>query len=814
MEQSIKRVAVLGAGTMGAGIAAHVANAGIPVLLLDLTPGELTEKERDRGLDLTHRSVRNRIAAEGLSRAKKQKPPAFMSREAERLVEIGNFEDDFGRLAEADWIVESVVEDLEIKRLLTARVDEVRRPGTLVTTNTSGQPIRSIAEGRSTDFRQCFFGTHFFNPPRHMRLVEIIRGDEADPLKVSWLAELLVQQLGKGVVFCKDTPNFIGNRIMAIHGGFVMEYGLEHGYRFEEVDAITGPLIGRPKTATFRLQDLVGIDVTHHVAKNLHPLIPDDFYRRVLRAPKWTGIVSALVERGWLGRKSGQGFYRKAKGEAGKPRYEVLNPETFDYEPQREARFESVDAVAKIGDLGERLAALFADERRGERGAELAWAATRHFLAYAAEVAQETAYDLVAVDNAVRWGFAYELGPFELWDRLGVEETAERMEASGIEVADWVKEMLFAEIPSFYRRDDGRVTGYYDWRTQSYSDLPYDERHVTVADLTRSAEPVASNAAASLHDMDDGVLLLEFHSEMNAIDDQLVEMLVEARRRLESDTYYGLVIGNDGPNFSVGANLAAIEEAALAGDFDGIRGVSRAFQEALQGLRYGAKPTVAAVNGMALGGGAEIALGVSRVVAHAESYVGLVEAGVGLVPAGGGLKELVRRNVSPAVGEANLAAEADPLPRLQKILETVAMAKVSSSAAEAFELGFLGPGDRVVMHRDHLLYEAKQEVLAMVADGYLPPPPARLYAGGRDLFAALKIRVWSMRQAGYASEHDALVAEKVAYVLAGGELSAPQWVAEEYFLELEREAFAELAATQKSQARIRRMLETGKPLRN
>ncbi len=806
MEHSIQRVAVLGAGTMGAAIAAHVANAGLPVLLLDMPPRELTAKEEKKGFSLDHPAVRNRIARDGLERAKKIKPPSFMSRHAQDLVEVGNFEDHLGRLAEVDWIIEAVVENLKIKRSLLARVDEVRRPGSLVTTNTSGLPIGSIVEGRSVDFRRHFFGTHFFNPPRYMRLVEIIRGDEADPLAVSSLAELIVRKLGKGVVFCKDKPNFIGNRIMAIHGAFVMEVALDLGYRFEETDAVTGKLIGRPKTATFRLQDLVGIDVSKFVGDNLHDLIPDDFYRRLLRAPRWTKVVDGLMERGRLGNKSGAGFYRKTKGG-----YEVLDPETFDYEPQQEVAFDGVAEVAKISDLGERLRTLFADERREQRGAELAWAAVRHFLAYAAEVAEEVAYDLTSVDNAVRWGFAHELGPFELWDQLGVAETAERMEASGIEVADWVKEMIFADIDSFYRVDDsGAVTGYYDWRTKSYADLPPEEHHIRVEDLRRATPPVAENDSASLIDMGDGVLLLEFHSKMNAIDQSMVEMMEEARRHLEGDAFYGLVIGNDGQNFSVGANLQEVGEAALSGDFDGIREGSRRLQEALADLRYGSKPVVAAVHGMALGGGAEIALGASRVVAHAESYIGLVEVGVGLVPAGGGLKELVRRSISVLMADP----AADPLPAAQKILETVALGKVSTSAFESGDWGFAGAGDRVVMHRDHLLDEAKQEVLSMVAEDYLPPPPAQLYAGGRDLYAALKMWVWSMQQAGYASDHDVLVAQKVAYIIAGGELSTPQWVDEKYFLELEREAFAELVATAKTQERIRHMLETGKPLRN
>ena len=815
MNTPIERVAVLGAGTMGAAIAAHVANSGLPVLLLDIVPRELTPKEEKKGLTLESPAVRNRIAREGLARTTRVRPAAFMSRAAAKLVAIGNLEDDLELLADADWIIEAVVERLDVKRELFARVDGVRRGGTLVTTNTSGLPIASIAEGLSDDFRRHFFGTHFFNPPRYMKLLEIVRGEEADPLAVSALAELAARQLGKGVVFTKDTPNFIGNRIMSIHGSYVMDYALANGYRFEEVDAVTGPLIGRPKTGTFRLQDLVGIDVAAFVGRNLFQLIPDDEHRDVLRSPHLEKVIGGLVERGRLGNKSGAGFYRKSKGAGGKPVYEVLNAESFEYEPPQEVRFEALAAVGKIPQLGERLRTLFDEQFLGEhgaadRGARLAWAATSQLLGYAADAAAEIAYDIASIDNAVRWGFAYELGPFELWDRLGVADTVERMEEGGFEVAEWVKEMLFAEIETFYRVEDGEVTGYYDWNTKSYADVYSDEDHVEVLRLRRAAEPVAANDSASLHDMGDGVLLLEFHSKMNAIDDDLVAMMVEVRRQLESDAYYGLVIGNDGPNFSVGANLERVGAAALARDLDSIKQATGAFQQALSGLRYGSKPVVAAVHGMALGGGAEVALGASRIVAHAESYIGLVEAGVGLLPAGGGLKELVRRIVTPVM----VQKESDPLPAAQKVLETVAMAKTSTSAAEAREMGFLGPHDRIVMNRDYLLHEAKQEVLQVVSDGYLPPPPAEIYAGGRDLLAALEIVVWSLQQAGYASEHDALVAEKIAFVIAGGDLSSPAWVGDDYFLDLEREAFAELVATSKTQARMEHMLKTGKPLRN
>ncbi len=810
MQGSIERVAVIGAGTMGAAIAAHVANAGLPVWLLDIVPTELTPKEAAIGLALDSPAVRNRLVREGFERIRKLKPASFMSRKAEKLVRLGNLEDDFERLAEVDWIVEAVVERLDVKRGLMARIDAVRRPGTLVTTNTSGLPIASISEGLSEDFRRCFFGTHFFNPPRYMRLLEIIRGDEADPLAVSSMADFATYQLGKSVVFCKDTPNFIGNRLMSIHGSYTMSHALSEGYRFEEVDAIAGPLIGRPKTATFRLQDLVGIDVAAGVANNLYDLVPEDSEREVLRSPRATAVVDGLLERGWLGNKAKHGFYRKGKDDTGKTVFEVINPDTWEYEPQREVRFAALGAVGKIRDLGERLQALFDERWRDDRGAQLAWSLVSQMLGYAASRAQEIAYDLPSIDHAVRWGFSYEAGPFELWDRLGVAETVERMEESGVEVPDWVKEMLFAEIETFYRRENGRVTGYYDWSSQTYADLPVDDHHLAVAELRARREPLSANPSASLHDLGGGVLLLEFHSKMNAIDGAMVEMMREAQEVLEEDAYFGLVIGNDGTNFSAGADLRAVGEAALAGELDGVRAGPQALQEALQGFRYGSKPVVAAVHGMALGGGAEIAMGVWRIVAHSESYIGLVESGVGLLPAGGGLKELVRRHISPAME----ADDGDALPLAQKILETVVMSKVSASAAEAAELGFSGAQDRVVMHRDHLLWEAVQEVLSMVEEGCVAPAPAPLYAAGRDLLAALRMAIWTMQQSGWASEHDALVAEKVATVLTGGDLSAPQWVDEAYFLELERRAFAELAATEKTQARIRHMLETGKPLRN
>jgi len=809
MTYSIEKAAVIGAGTMGAAIAAHLANAGVPTLLLDIAPTSLSPAEEKKGLDLASPAVRNRIVREGFERIRKLKPASFMSRAAEKLVSLGNLEDDLGQLAEVDWIVEAVVENLDVKRQLMERIDGVRKAGSILTTNTSGLPIHRIAEGRSEDFRRHFFGTHFFNPPRYMKLLEVIRGDEADPDAVAALAEFADDRLGKGVVFCKDTPNFIGNRLLSVHGSYTMNQALELGLRFEEADAITGPLIGRPKTATFRLQDLVGIDIAYHVSQNLYDLIPDDPYRSELKGVAGP-LIEGLLAAGVKGNKTGAGFYRKGKDAAGKTVFEVLRPEMKDYEPQQEPEFALLAECGRIKDLGERLRAITDDKWKDDRAGKYLRAVLGHFLSYASAVAQEIAWDLPSIDQAVRWGFSYEVGPFELWDLVGVAEMAAKMKNDGLVVAPWVDEMLAAGCPSFYQREGERVVAAYNWEQKAYVPLPEEEGVLRTADLRAEGKVVRSNKSASLLDAGDGVLLLEFHSKANAIDDGVVLMMEEALEELEDERWYGLVIGNDGANFCVGANLMGVGMLAQQGDFAGIAEASRRFQMGVLNLRRHRKPVVAAVHGMALGGGAEILLGADRVVIYGESYIGLVEVGVGLLPAGGGLKELVRRHVNPAVE----LPEGDPLPAAAKLLETVAMAKTSTSAAEAGELGFLGPHDRIVMNRDYLLSEACQEVLTMTADGYLPPPPQEIYAGGRDLVAALKIGVWSLQQAGWASPHDALIAGKVAGILAGGDGSAPARLSEEHFLRLEREGFVELVQTEKTQARMKFMLENGKPLRN
>ncbi|MEM6796330.1 MAG: 3-hydroxyacyl-CoA dehydrogenase NAD-binding domain-containing protein, partial [Acidobacteriota bacterium] len=566
----IDKVAVIGAGTMGAAIAAHCANAGLPVLLLDIVPRELTPKEEKKGLSLENRAVRNRIAADGLARIAKLKPASFMSQKAHGLVEVGNLEDDLGRLAEADWIVEAIIERLDIKRDLMARIDEVRRPGTLVTTNTSGLPIHKIADGRSDDFRRHFFGTHFFNPPRYMRLLEVIRGDEADPLAVSALSEFATKRLGKGVVLCRDTPNFIGNRILSIHGSFAAAYALEHGYRFEEADQLTGPLIGRPKTGSFRLQDLVGIDISYGVAQNLYDLIPEDKHREILRDERSAKVIEGLLERGLKGNKTGAGFYRKGKAADGSRVFEVVDPETFEYAPQQKVRFESVGALRKIEDLGERVGGFFSDDLKDDRAAKFVRAVVGQFLVYAADVAPEVAFDLPSVDRAVRWGFSYEAGPFELWDALGVRSIAEALEADGHTVAPWVHKMLESGAETFYQQENGRAIAAWDWQAGEYRKLPERADEIQVDDLRAAGRELERNDSASLLDLGDGVLLLEFHSKMNAIDDKIVAMMHTALRHLDDEAWHGLVIGNDGPNFCVGANLQGVGMLALEGKFDAI----------------------------------------------------------------------------------------------------------------------------------------------------------------------------------------------------------------------------------------------------
>ncbi|WP_374686787.1 3-hydroxyacyl-CoA dehydrogenase NAD-binding domain-containing protein [Promineifilum sp.] len=797
MNYRIDKVGIVGAGTMGGGIAAHLANIGIPVVLLDIVPPDLSEADRQKP------AARNRIVNTLYDRMVKARPANLARADRGDLITLGNLEDDFDKLADCDWIVEVIVEQLEPKQALMARLEAIRKPNAIVSSNTSGIPIGQIAAGRSAEFRAHFLGTHFFNPPRYLKLLEIIPTDDTAPEVTEFMKRFGSEVLGKGVVVCKDTPNFIGNRFFAVASSYGLEHALEQGYSIAEVDAITGPVIGRPKTATFRLLDLVGLDVMAHVNKNLYAAVPQDAYREVLRPERTGALMETMIGNKWLGNKSGQGFYKQERVNGGKE-FWALNPGSMAYEPAPKIRFESVGAVRNVENLGERLRKLLQfDDRAANYARDLLY----YGFAYAAYVTPEIAYRLSDVDNAMRWGFGHEAGPFEMWDMLGVRETAEKMEAAGFEVAPWVKEMLAGGHDCFYKSNGGRSD--YDFETKRYRPLERDQNVILVSDLRAAGKTVERNSSASLHDMGDGVALFEFHAKMNAIDQDIIDMAFKALERLDSD-FDALVIGNNGEHFCAGANLFAVGVAAAQGQFDALDKMIKMLQTATFNLRHAPKPVVTAPHGMALGGGVEMAMAGWEAVADHESYMGLVEFGVGLLPAGGGCKETLRRKVNPVMRAAN----ADVLPPLQEAFEQIAMAKVGASAWEARALGYLSPQDTIVMNSDHRLARAKQRALQLVAAGARPPEVEKIYAAGRDALYALKLGVKSLLWGNFASEHDAKIAGKIAHVLTGGDISAPAWVDPWYILDLEREAFLSLLGEEKTRERMMHMLQTGKPLRN
>ncbi len=828
MNKTISHATVIGAGTMGAAIAGHLANAGVSSHLLDVAPTELTPEEEAKGLSLQDRAVRNRIVQAGYERITQAKPASLFSPEQADLITLGNVEDDLATAAaQSDWIIEAIVERPRPKQELMARLEAVAPADAIISTNTSGIPISIISAGRSEAFQQRFLGTHFFNPPRYLRLLELIPGSRTDPSVVEHMKAFAEKRLGKGVVVAKDVPNFVGNRMFSYIMSSLLEYAIENGYRVEEVDLLTGPLIGRPKTATFRLFDVVGVDVAALVGENLYDLIPGDADREILRGPLGTATLNTLLKHGFLGAKSGQGFYKTVRDEQGRRSFWGLDLQAaasgkVDYVEPARPRWASVDAV-KEEPLSERLHRLAAPESADDSPAvdngagALLWHTLSHTLAYASKRLPEIADSPSDIDNAMKWGFGWEMGPFETWDALGAAETAARMAKEGLAIASWVQEMLDAGHTTFYKVEESPAERampsqqlVYNPQSGEYEAAEGGESVVDVAALKRGRGPLAENDSASLLDMGEGVLLLEFHTKMNALDMDIGVVANIAIERLHGEAA-GLVIGNQGGNFSAGANLFLIGSLAQSGQADKLDAAISGLQQMIQQLRTAPKPVVAAPYQLALGGGAEVTMGADRIVAHAELYMGQVEVGVGLIPAAGGCKELVRRLVSPHMQGLN----ANPASYLQQVFELTALGKVSTSAEEARQMGFLGPRDRVVMNYDHLLAEAKAEVLRMADEGYRPPAvTGNIYAGGRDHLANLRVGIYSFREAGFISEHDALIANHLAYVLCGGELSQPAWMDEQYFLDLEREVFKTLCSYPKSQERIWHMLKTGKPLRN
>jgi len=807
VKRRIEKVAVLGAGTMGARIAAHLANAGIPCFLLDIAPTELHADEKKKGWSLDSAVVRNRIVMAGFEAAKKSRPAAFFTEETARLVTPGNFEDNLAWCGEVDWIVEAVAENLEIKRGLYARVEAVRKPWTIVTSNTSGLPIHLIAEGRSEDFQRHWAGTHFFNPPRYMKLVELIPGPKTRPEVTESLEEICDLRLGKGVVVAKDTPNFIANRI----GTYSMLNAVRQMQALEmtidEVDACTGPAIGQPKSATFRTADIVGLDVLVHVVRNIYDSIPNDESRENYRLP---ALLEEMMKRGWLGDKTGGGFYKRVK-KGGESEILTLDWQKMEYRPRQKAKFASIEAGKAIEDTRARLRALVSptlEGKGGDKANQFLWRSLSESCLYAARRVPEIANSIVDVDRAMRWGFAWELGPFEAWDAIGVEKMAGAVEREGKRIPEVVSKVLASPKKSFYEYEKGS-TKYFDLATSALAPIPEAPGIIILKSLKDRATVVQSNSGASLIDLGDGVVCCEFHSKMNSIGSDLVAMIHAGIERLGKE-FDAMVIGNQAPNFSVGANLMLVLIGAQEGEWDDIHMAVRQFQRANMAIKYATRPVVAAPQGMALGGGCEISLHSARIHAAAEAYIGLVETGVGLVPGGGGTKEMLIRANEHAAGQEDL----DLFHALKPIFQNIAMAKVSTSGEEARSLGYLRPSDLIAMNRDRQIADAKQTALSMVRAGYHPPAPAEIRVLGEEFLAAAKLAIHMLMRGEYASAHDAVVARKVASILAGGGITAPQTVSEQYILDLEREAFVSLCGERKTQERIAYTLKTGKPLRN
>lgn len=761
---------------MGSRIAAHFANAGVPALLLDIVvPGQAS---------------RNAAALKGLDGAQKSRPAAFYVDTAASLVTAGNFEDDLGKLADCDWVIEAVTENLEIKRELWSKVIAAAKPEAILSTNTSGLPLSAISARWPDSARARFLGTHFFNPPRYLHLLEVIPGPSTDPAILADVSAYGDRKLGKGVVMCKDTPNFIANRIGSFFGSTVYKHMVEGDYTIEEVDALTGSLIGLPNSATFRLCDLVGVDVWYFVNSNLYQAVPHDPWRDRFQPPPF---LQALVDRKWLGDKTGQGFYKKVGPQKD---LHALDWKTLEYRPAGRPKFADAEAAKQIEDLGERLRFLVASQ--GRAGSFL-WKVLSDHMLYAAERVPEISDRIVEIDRAMRWGYANKLGPFELWDALGFESTTRRFESEGRPLPESIRRMLSAGAPSFYRSADqaGQPREeYFDFGANSYRDLAPLAGSISLPAVKRARGVVKRNAGASLIDLGDGVLGVEFHSKMNALGEDQIGMIYAALEETKKN-FLATVIANEGENFSVGANLVLALGAAQEEEWDELGWAIHRFQQANMAIKYAAKPVVAAPFSRALGGGCEIALHASRCQASAELYMGLVEVGVGLIPGAGGCKELLLR-----------------LKDIRKVFELIGTAKVSTSAADAQRLGLLNRADSISMNPDRLIQDAKTLALSLVPVYEQGSPRTDVTVMGGAGFAMLKLGAWSMRQGGYITDHDLVIAEKLAKVLTGGNLTGMQTVTEQYLLDLEREAFLSLLGQRKTQERMAHMLKTGKPLRN
>jgi 3-hydroxyacyl-CoA dehydrogenase len=800
MSTSFKKVCVIGAGVMGQGIAAHLANARIPVILLDIVPPTLSEDDKKAGIDVDTKAFRNRFAIGGKDNILKSKPALLFTKKDADLISTGNLEDDLGRAAECDLVIEVVLERLDVKQKLFARLDGIVRPGTIVTSNTSGLSVEGMLQGRSESFKKNFAVTHFFNPVRYLPLLEIVAGKETDPAVVARLCAFGERVLGKGIVRGKDTPNFVANRIGVFGIMETIRVMLELDATLEEVDAVFGPAIGRAKSAVFGTADVVGLDTFVHVAQNCWDNLGHDERHDVFAIPPF---MKKMVENKWLGRKTKAGFFKKVGEEI-----LTLDYKSMEYRPKQKVRTESLGAIRSLGSTAEKMAALL---RFDDNAARLFWKVTAATLVYSAHRLGEIADDIVNIDNGMKWGFGHEMGPFETWDAIGVVASVDRMKSEGFVVPAWVDEMLAAGRKTFYAVDDRGTKTF--WDPHQKKAVVLDEGPRVASFTLLKADPsriVEENDGASLIDLGDGVLACEFHSKMNAVDGDIVASLNKGLDLCESGRFEALVLANDGAQFSAGANLFLLGIAAQNEDWASIEQLVKAFQDVCVRLKYSPVPTVAAPFNLTLGGGAEMAMWCNRIRAHAELYMGLVEVGVGLIPGGGGNIEMLARTLEGAVDEPTFPAEM----MIRRALETVAMAKTATSAEEAKELLYLSPADGVTLNRRHLLMAAKHEALGMARAGFTAPRRRTFRLPGRSAWATFEMALGAMRDGHFISEHDLKIALKVAHVMTGGDCSPRQRVTEQHLLDLEREAFLSLCGEKKTQERIAHMLETGKPLRN
>lgn len=801
MERRIKKVAVLGSGIMGSRIAAHMAGVGAEVLLLDIVPRERTAAEEAAGIDVSSKKFRNRLVNEALQSALKSNPSPIYHPDFAKRISTGNFEDDMPRIKDADWIIEVVVERLDIKKLVFEQVEKYRKPGSLITSNTSGILIHLMLEGRSDDFRKHFLGTHFFNPPRYLKLLEIIPTPETLPEVVDFFMRYGELFLGKSTVLCKDTPAFIANRVGIYSIMSLFHQVKEMGLTVEEVDKLTGPVLGRPKSATFRTTDVVGLDTLIHVANGLKASTPNDEMNHLFALPPF---IEQMQNENKLGSKTGEGFYKKVRTADGGSEILTLDIDTLQYRPNKRASFKTLEATKPITELKERLPILCGGK---DKAGDFYRKSFAGLFAYVSNRIPEIADEIFRVDEAMKAGFGWELGPFEYWDAIGLEKGLEFVSAEGLKPAAWIAEMQAAGAKSFYQIENGKLK-YYDPASKSYKAVPGQDSFI-ILDRIRPTKTVWQNAEAVVEDLGDGILNMEFRSKMNTLGGGVIQGINKAIDLAEKD-FRGLVIGNQAPNFSVGANLGMIFMMAIEQDYDELNMAIKVFQDSMMRVRYSAVPVVVAPHGLTLGGGCEMTLHADRVVAAAETYIGLVEFGVGVIPGGGGTKELTLR-----AADRYMKDDVE-LNALREYYLTIGMAKVATSAHEAFDLGLLRKGnDEVVLNKDRQIPAAKRTAIELADEGYTKPVQRKdVKVLGRQALGMFEIGAHSMVSAKFISEHDRLISRKLAYVMSGGDLSEPTLVSEQYLLDLEREAFLSLCGERKTLERIQHMLKTGKPLRN